>query len=257
MCLAARMGSVVTNSPTTKTDGELDEVLKDVLGQASLPEIDSLLSSTDDDGWKIGKPFGTYLAAIISTLGRRSVLEFGAGRSSLVIATALDQIGGGQLTSVEHQPEFCRDDWALVAAIKSVDAQLCPATLALQVTRHGLMYRYRNVEQRVRSRAPYDLVVIDAPPGQYGRDSPLYDVYSLLADGALIILDDAARPSEQTAVRRWLRTFPGLRIALSDMSHGRGIVVLEHSGNKRRRFSARAVLGTVHDRMSARIGRDG
>jgi predicted O-methyltransferase YrrM len=236
--------------------GGLDHLLTELLGRDPLPKIESLLGSAEDEGWRISRAFGTYLGAIVLTLGRRSVLEFGAGRSSLVVATALDEIGGGRLTSVEHQPEFCRDDWASVAEIKSVDARLCEASLQLRATRHGLMYAYRHVERMIKPRAPYDLVVIDAPPGKFGRDSPMYDAYPLLADGALIILDDAARPAEQTAVRRWLRTFPGLRVVVSAMSHGCGTVVLEHSGNKRRRFSARAVLGTLHDRLISGVGRD-
>src|SRR5438105_2487298 len=67
--------------------------------------------------------------------------------------------------------------------------------------------------------------------------------------GPIVVLDDAARSDERTAVRRWLATFPGLRLALLDDGiTPRGTAVLAHSGDTRVRIVPRAIAGTVHDR---------
>ena len=230
-----------------KRFASIDRTLEELFHRdASIPAVESLLAAETDE-WTISGPLGRYLASLVIDIKPRSLLEFGAGRSSLILATALDHVGGGRLTSVEHQPSYCRDPWMAIRQLPSVDAELCESELRLRVTRHGLMYGYTNLATRLAARAPYDFVLIDAPPGNYGRDSPMYDVYGFLAEDALIVMDDASRQSEQTAIRRWLATFPGLRIAASNMTYGRGTVVLVHSGDKRRRFSGRSVLGTAHD----------
>ena len=212
------------------------------------PEIASIFAGGDKE-WIIAGYLGHFLARLVRETARRSILEFGAGTSSLVFAAALAKSGGGCLTSIEHQPEYSRDAWARVEATTGVDAQLVVSPLVLRASRHGLMYGYYEVPaQLLATRAPFDLVLIDAPPGQSGRDSPLYQVYDFLDAGAIVVLDDAGRPAEQTACRRWLDTFPGLQLVHFDL-HGRGTAVFRHNGDKRRRVAGRSVLGTVHDRL--------
>lgn len=229
--------------------GQFDDALLRAFHDSSGDADIEAIFPPGENGWAISKPLGLFLARAVLQLERRSVLEFGAGCSSRVLATALARAGGGRLTSVEHQPEFSRDAWKQVEQIDSVDSCLIVTDLRLKASRHGLMYGYPGATRRLAARAPYDFLVIDAPPGAYGRDAPLYQVYSMLMDDAIVVLDDAARGAERTTVRRWLETFPGLRlVALDDMVSHRGTAVLVHSGDKRRKFVARAIAGTVHDR---------
>ena len=237
---------------TSLSANQLDDAVRIVFRDSDADaEIAALFPSTDDQ-WAISRTLGQFVARLVLQLGRRSVLEFGAGRSSLILATSLARAGGGRLTSVEHQPEFSRDYWTLVQGMHSVDSRLIVTELRMTLSRHGLMYGYPGASRQIAERAPYDLLIVDAPPGEYGRDAPVYDAYSLLADGAIVVLDDAARNAERTAVRRWLETFPGLRLALLDTTSERGTAVLIYSGGKRRRFAARAILGTFHDRWHRR-----
>jgi len=61
-------------------------------------EVASLLDGADD--WAISIGAGQFLHQLVKHVAPASVLEFGAGRSSLVIASALQSNGGGRLTSV-------------------------------------------------------------------------------------------------------------------------------------------------------------
>ena len=212
------------------------------------PEIAAIFAGRDKE-WIIAGYLGQFLARLVRGTARRSILEFGAGTSSLVFAAALAKSGGGRLTSIEHQPEYSRDAWARVEASNKVDARLVVSPLVLKASRHGLMYGYHDVSaQLLATRAPFDLVLIDAPPGKYGRDSPLYQVYDFLDTGAIVVLDDASRSAEQTASRRWLDTFPGLQLVYFDL-HGRGTAVFRHNGDKRRCVDGRSILGTLQDRL--------
>ena len=71
-----------------------------------------------------------------------------------------------------------------------------------------------------------------------------------LRRGAVIILDDAARPREQTAIARWRATFPDLELVVLDTEAERGIAVLLRHGGARRRLALRAVLGTFREQWS-------
>src|SRR3954466_277340 len=75
-------------------------------GPLSPSEIDRW--SAHDDGWAIGPALSRFLNALIRHARPQSVLEFGPGRSSLVIARALVSNGGGRVTSIEHAAEFAR-----------------------------------------------------------------------------------------------------------------------------------------------------
>jgi predicted O-methyltransferase YrrM len=231
-------------------DRALDSAVRDAFA-AEDRDVDAILAAAQNE-WIISQPLGRLLTSLVLSLKRRSILEFGAGTSSLVLARALQRGGcGGRLTSVEHQPEHSKDAWQQVSAL-GVDACLAVSRLRLRLTTPGLLYMYTDAGPALADRAPYDLVLVDAPPGQLGRDAPLYQAYPHLAEGAIIVLDDARRPQERTAVRRWLAAFPGLRLVALDADYGRGTAVLVHTGDKRRRLSARNLLGSLHDRWLAR-----
>ena len=212
-------------------------------------DVDALLPP-DLGKWPVSHPMAKWLASAIRGLGCRSVLEFGAGWSSLVIAEALAAEGGGRLTSFEHEPEhLARDIWSRVQQTPHVDAALVVTPLRRTLSSHGWLWSYHGVRKRLRQRIPFDLVFIDAPPQRYGRTSPLFDAYPLLRPGAVIILDDAARPRERTAIARWLATFPDLELVVLDTEVERGIAVLVRHGGGRRRLALRAVLGTFREQL--------
>lgn len=200
-----------------------------------------------DGGYPMPRELTRFLARIVVMGRRRSVLEFGAGQSSIALARALHLAGGGRLTSVDHMPEYCTDAWAQVARVPSVDAQLVLSRLRLQLRATGLLWSYVDARPATRARAPYDLVVIDAPPREWKRDASLHLALRYLRNGALVVLDDAARAEEKASVRHWLCFYPGMQVLLSEPSFARGVVVLRHDGNKRRRICLRPIVGSLLD----------
>jgi predicted O-methyltransferase YrrM len=196
--------------------------------------------------WSLAPGSARLLAGLILELPIRSVLELGAGRSSLVIAAALAEREGGRLTSVEQDPEWCVEAWAGVRRARSVDARLLRASPRLTLDRRGVYFRLAGPERELAARGPFDLVLIDAPQYFYGRDGGLHLAWGHLHPGAVILLDDAGRSGERRTVRRWLATYPGLELVHRDPALGsNGVAVLRYAGDDTVRVRPGVLLGST------------
>lgn len=134
------------------------------------------------------------------------VVELGSGATSLVIAQALAQHGGGRLHSYDQHAPFVAAMHAWLAE-HDLDAAFHHAPLVQRDARWpGLWYGLGRVEV---PRA-IDLLVIDGPPWAvhpFARGMA-ERLFPLIARGGTILLDDAARPGERYVARRWKRNWP-------------------------------------------------
>jgi len=178
--------------------------------------------------YSIGVPIAHLVGRLIESARIKSVLEFGAGRSSEVLAAALSYSGGrARLTSIEHAPEYSADAWKRVEQAAGVDPLLVIAALEECWTSKGRYYAYPAARDAVAARAPFDLVFVDAPPGQYGRAGTVHEIVDLLSTGALVVLDDCQRYAEQAAMAEWLAAYPHAELVLFHPSYGRGVGILQ------------------------------
>lgn len=156
--------------------------------------------------WKADTRFLHHIVDAVEASRPRNVVELGCGASSLVIAKALDLHGGGRLTSYDQHGEF-------VAATQSwIEGHGLKATVhaaplgAAAPGWGGHWYTLRDVP------ATIDLLVIDGPPWAihpFVRGSAEC-LFARLSPGAIILLDDAARPGERVVARRWRRKWPNI-----------------------------------------------
>lgn len=215
------------------------------------PELRSALPG-NRNVYEITRELGAVLAHLVLHRGRRRVLEFGAGASSRVHAAALAQAGGGMLTSVEHDPTWCAKIWSEVEqfAARGVDVCMASAPVRFMLAAWGLGYAQPTALDLVRSRAPYDLLLVDAPGGNYGRLGTFPLVAEFLQPGAIVVLDDAGSLASRWAVSSWLRRYPGLELEAHDPDYGkRGLVILRWHGGPSR-WSTRAWLGACYHAVS-------
>ncbi len=163
------------------------------------------LKTTD---WSLADP---ALEAVLAELerGPRRVVECGCGRSTVVIARALRELGSGELHSLEHDPAW---------------AQLCRAQLAAEglagtatvieapLGRHPLAQPgcgwYAGWALAQLPESGVELLLVDGPPAgepafERSRYPALPALAGRLAFGAAIVLDDAARTGERWVLNRW------------------------------------------------------
>lgn len=151
--------------------------------------------------WKADTMFLGHIVGAIEALRPRHVVELGCGASSLVITRALEQNGGGRLTSFDQSADFvaATADWL---AGQGLSADIHHAPLSADPTEWAsVWYDLAHVPPQI------DLLVIDGPPWAInplvrGRAEVLF---GRLAPGGMILLDDAARPGERVVAWLWRR----------------------------------------------------
>lgn len=153
--------------------------------------------------WKADTGLLDLLVDEVEALRPAQVVEFGAGASTLVLAAALARTGG-TLLSFDQHPEFvdATRDWLLSHGLR---ADLRPAPLQPAPGGWpGLWYAAPTLPERI------DLLVIDGPPWTIHplTRGAAATLFSRIAPGGAVVLDDAARPGERIVARRWRREHP-------------------------------------------------
>ena len=170
--------------------------------------------------WKADTALLHRIVDSIERLRPRTVVELGAGASTLVAAKALALNGGGRLVSFDQHADFVEATGAWLAEHGlSADlrhAELAPAPGGWP----GLWYELHHLPQRI------DLLVIDGPPWTIhpfvrGAAETLFDRIPV---GGMVLLDDAARPGERIVARRWRKRWPRFRFQL-DRSGTKGTLI--------------------------------
>jgi predicted O-methyltransferase YrrM len=143
--------------------------------------------------------------------GRREVVECGSGVSTVLLARALRDAGGGRLSAIEHDPAWAatvrelldRDGLGKVATV--IEAPLVPHPLSRAACGW--------YDPRAAGRLPtsgIELLLVDGPPAaEPGLGEARYPALPALAErlapAALVALDDVDRPGEATVLAAWER----------------------------------------------------
>jgi len=131
---------------------------------------------------------------------RGPVLECGSGLTTLLVGAVAQQTGK-QLWSLEHLPEWADRVAVHLEKFGIDDVHLCVAPL---VDLGDYQWYLPPLEAK---SLRFGLVVCDGPPSntEGGRYGLLPVMRQSLANGCVILLDDAEREDEQAIVRRWCR----------------------------------------------------
>ena len=171
------------------------------LREGALPHLGS---------WKADTAFLHRIVDAVELMRPATVVELGAGASTLVCARALALHGGGRLVSYDQHAPFvaATSDWL---ASHDLHANLRHAPLDARVEGWpGHWYRLDDVPPTI------DLLIIDGPPWTehpYVRGAA-ETLFERLSPGGMILLDDGARPGERVIARRWRKRWPGIGFEL-------------------------------------------
>ena len=199
--------------------------------------------------WKADTGLLTLIVDHIEAHRPRTVVEFGSGATSLIIARALQLHGGGRLHSYDQHAPFvaATADWL---AGHGLDADMRHAPLEKAAPGWpGLWYDAPALPPAI------DLLVIDGPPWTIHplTRGSAESLFPRLATGGTVLLDDAARPGERIVARRWRRRWPDFDFRLTRLA------ALFHDVGKPKTRSYRRGNGVSfhhHEVVGARMTRE-
>ncbi|HLO13724.1 MAG TPA: class I SAM-dependent methyltransferase [Anaerolineales bacterium] len=144
-----------------------------------------------------------FISTVIEHVKPRLILEFGSGLSTLFFARALTSHDGATVYSIENSEFYFNKTKEAIAAYSNVKLFCCP----IRPYQHKLK-RFLTYDNSYLRRLPkgkmFDLILIDGPlANRYGREATLYQVAPFVSSKTLILVDDANRHPEQTAIANW------------------------------------------------------
>ena len=160
--------------------------------------------------WKADTGFLHRIVDAVEELRPANVVELGAGASTLVCAKALQVNGSGTLHSFDQHKGFV-DATRQWLKEEGATARLQTAPLRASVPGWpGVWYDLSDLPETI------DLLIIDGPPWSVhpyvrGAAECLFD---RLSPGAIVLLDDGARPGERIVARRWRERWPDINFEL-------------------------------------------
>lgn len=172
--------------------------------------------------WSIAPDFATLLVTLVRKHEPRCIVECGSGTSTVITAHCLEEIGKGQIVSLDHKARFAERTRQLLRqrgqqAIAEVrDAPLKPVQI------NGTTWDWYDT-QALEGLEEIDLLVVDGPPTEV-MPQARYPALPLLIDrlsaDAVVLVDDADRSEEKHMVERWLEQFKDFEAEFVDNSRG-------------------------------------
>lgn len=164
-------------------------------------------------GWALSPDLLVVYVEEILRRDPRYVLECGSGLSTVWAAYALQRLGGtGRVIALDHDAVFAEKTRALLAEHELTElAEVRHAPLT-PVDLPGDSWQWYD-PSALKDVHDVDVVLIDGPPkpsAVQARYPAVPLLRELLAPGAVLLVDDAAREDEQAILQRWVAEWPEL-----------------------------------------------
>ena len=164
-------------------------------------------------GWALSADAIVYILADLEHRESPTLIEFGSGESTIILATALHRKNAGRLLTVEHDEQFMEELSKRLSAAQLIQwVELHHAPLLGHESGNPGDYE---LQLSALPDVQIDLALIDGPPGirDYGalaRLGPLDWALRHLKAGGTVFLDDAKRPAEQSIVAKAIEQHAGV-----------------------------------------------
>lgn len=167
-------------------------------------------------GWALTPSGMLDIAQVISRDAPNVVVECGSGTSTMWIALALRETGGGHVYALEHDPAFAVETRRQLSSQGLAEyATVIDAPIVEQNGANGIVewYDVSGIGEVNR----IDVLVVDGPPEAQGglRKYAIEILFERFADGTRVFADDVNRDAERTMITDWINEFPSLQLRVS------------------------------------------
>ena len=174
--------------------------------------------------WVISPDAMAWMLADLQERTAPTIVEFGAGQSTVIFALWLKNKGAGKVISFEHDPahaDAIRRQLEACGAAEWVDLRIVPLVDYPAV---GSLPACQSYALTDLPDLPIDLALVDGPPYWFGascRYPPLNWAVSRLATHGTLYLDDTARPAERDVLHQLSAAWPD--VVIDDLRAEKGL----------------------------------
>ena len=175
-------------------------------GNGPLPKglSDRLMYGWGNEGWSAKPPLIDYLLSELRGF-HGTLLECGSGLSTVLFGIRAAQVGS-RVVSLEHDK-----DWYALLGKRLRRLRLDDSGLTFARIVSNGDFDWYDEHEVISTGAPFNFVLCDGPPSatRGGRYGLLPRVFSRMATGALVVVDDSQRAGEAQIINRWLNEYSG------------------------------------------------
>ena len=185
-----------------------------------------------------------FIAAFARALKARKVLEFGSGFTSLLLAREIETVEDNYLLSIDDSAAFsaqAREAFETSGCRTKAEFRVAPLRPRFYGPR--LLLSYSLPKGLLEALGPFDLVLIDTPHHEFGREAVFYDAFRAVAPGGYVVMDDANLPkAEKVCVPNWRAAFGDAVDPILLEGIGEGLSVVEKVDERVPRYTAKGAL---------------
>lgn len=165
--------------------------------------------------WVISPDAIAWILADIQERVAPTIVEFGSGQSTVILAACLKHKGQGTLLSFEHDTahaDAVRRQLEACGLAALVDLRIVPLT---DYPATGPLPACQSYSTASLPECSIDVALVDGPPHWHGEASRLYPAQwavSRLSSGGAMYLDDTARPQERAVLAQLATGFSDLHV---------------------------------------------
>jgi predicted O-methyltransferase YrrM len=205
--------------------------------------LDDTIINASPGGWSIDKAVTKALMRIIQDKNISTVVEIGAGFSSIIFHYSLNKSASDfEVFSIEENVDWFKIPEDLKELVDRDSMSFQTGGLSFVFGKFGIHASYM-IPEKENLKFGVELVFVDGPQYYYGREGALDGIFEKLKVGCLIVMDDAERYTEQCVIYKWLKVYKGLELIYFKEKFGdKGLAILKVKKPLKRHFSIDAFL---------------
>lgn len=170
-----------------------------------LPKVTGTVPLPPVGGWALSAGSLLGIWDVVERVRPRTVVECGSGTSTVWLGYAARSVGGVRVVALEHNAAFAERTHAMLADHGLLDVAEVRHAPLVDTDVDGASMRWYDVSA-LGDVPTIDLLIVDGPPkstGPLARVPAVPLLRERLSPGARVVMDDAHRPDEREAARRW------------------------------------------------------
>jgi predicted O-methyltransferase YrrM len=174
--------------------------------------------------WAVAPDALLRFVGMVRINGWTTVVEFGSGISTVVLAREFKLTGKGHVYALEHDAKWADFVWQMLSerGLTEYATVLTAPLAALSLDGRTFQWYAKESIQPALALGRIDALLVDGPKGDtcpLARYPALPTFLNQMGESSLVVLDDGKRPEEAQIAAMWSEMF-GVKAALQDTSRG-------------------------------------